>query len=58
MYNVSHHPQFNQDGGRLIYFEGTYVETFSQAKVKTPRYNYNQMMYRLDLSDPRLKVFN
>jgi hypothetical protein len=53
-YNPAHHPFFNQDGGRVIYFEGTYTDEFSGAKDKTPRYNYNQIMYRLDLADPRL----
>ena len=54
-YNVAHHPQFDQDGGRVIYFEGTYTTMFSGNPVPTPRYEYNQIMYRLDLSDPRLK---
>jgi len=54
-YNVVHHPFFDQDGGRTIYFEGTYTDAFSDAKEKTPRYNYNQIMYRLRLDDPRLK---
>ncbi len=53
-YNVKHHPYFDQDGGRLIYFEGTYTRAFSGTKVATPRYDYNQMMYRLALDDPRL----
>ncbi|HEY8504344.1 MAG TPA: hypothetical protein VIL46_07155 [Gemmataceae bacterium] len=55
-YNPVHHPFFDQDGGRVIYFEGTYSELFSGAPVKTPRYDYNQIMYRLDLSDPRLSL--
>lgn len=55
-YNVVQHPLFAQDGGRLIYFEGTYTDAFSDAKDKTPRYNYNQIMYRLDLADERLKA--
>ena len=38
----------------MIYFEGTYTREFSDAPVATPRYNYNQLMYRLDLADPRL----
>jgi hypothetical protein len=54
-YNPAHHPFFDQEGGKLIYFEGTYATTFSGAEVGTPRYEYNQIMYRLDLSDPRLK---
>lgn len=56
-YNPKHHPLFDQDDGRLIYFEGTYSHTFSgRAEQATPRYDYNQMMYRLDLSDPRLTL--
>ncbi len=54
-YNPVHHPLLDQEGGRLIYFEGTYVTTFSGNPVATPRYDYNQIMYRLDLSDPGLQ---
>jgi hypothetical protein len=50
-YNPVHHDFFDQDGGRLIYFEGTYTQTFSGNPVATPRYDYNQIMYRLDLRD-------
>lgn len=53
-YNPTHHDFFDEDGGRLIYFEGTYTHTFSGNPVPTPRYDYNQIMYRLDLDDPRL----
>ncbi len=55
-YNPAQHPFFDQDGGRLIYLEGTYVNTFSGNPHPTPYYEYNQIMYRLDLSDPRLKL--
>jgi hypothetical protein len=55
-YNPTQHPFFDQDGGRLIYFEGTYVDTYSGNEDKTPRYNYNQIMYRLALDDPRLTL--
>jgi hypothetical protein len=48
------HPFFDQQGGRVIYFEGTYTDTWSGNPVITPRYNYNQLMYRLSLDDPRL----
>jgi hypothetical protein len=54
-YNPVHHPFFDQDGGRLIYFEGTYANTFSGNPDPTPRYDYNQIMYRLNLADPRLQ---
>ena len=54
-YNPKHHPLFDQDGGRTIYFEGTYSFTFSGSEeTATPRYDYNQIMYRLNLDDPRL----
>jgi hypothetical protein len=56
-YNPVQHPFFEQEGGRLIYFEGTYATTFSRPdREATPRYDYNQVMYRLDLSDPRLRL--
>jgi len=54
-YNPKHHPQFDQEGGRFIFFEGTYTHTFSGNEQKTPRYDYNQIMYRLDLADERLR---
>lgn len=54
-YNVTHHDFFDQEEGKLIYFEGTYTKLFAKTKVPTPRYDYNQIMYRLDLSDRRLR---
>ena len=54
-YNVVQHAFFDQEGGCIIYFEGTYTSSFSAAKEDTPRYNYNQIPYRLRLDDPRLK---
>jgi hypothetical protein len=55
-YNPMQHPFFDQEGGRLIYFEGTYTNTFSGNPCPTPLYEYNNQMYRLDLSDPALKL--
>ena len=55
-YNPTQHSFFDQEDGRLIYFEGTYTASFSGAKAKTPRYDYNQIMYRLALDDPRLAL--
>ncbi|MBI2927839.1 MAG: hypothetical protein HYY24_19275 [Verrucomicrobia bacterium] len=55
-YNPTQHPFFDREGGQLIYFEGTYTAVFSAAPAPTPRYDYNQIMYRLDLADPRLAL--
>lgn len=55
-YNPKQHPQFDEEGGRRIYFEGTYSQTFSGNQRRTPRYDYNQIMYRLDLADERLAL--
>lgn len=54
-YNPRQHPFYASENGRVIYFEGTYTHTFSAAKTPTPRYDYNQLLYRLDLSDAKLK---
>jgi hypothetical protein len=55
-YNPVHHSFFDQEAGRIIYFEGTYTDSFSGAKAKTPRYDYNQIMYRLELDHPQLTL--
>lgn len=55
-YNPVHHDFLDQQGSRIIFFEGTYSHTFSGNPTPTPRYDYNQIMYRLDLADPRLKA--
>jgi hypothetical protein len=55
-YNPVHHDFLDQEGGRVVYFEGTYTATFSGAKTRTPRYDYNQILYRLNLDDPRLRL--
>jgi hypothetical protein len=53
-YNPVHHAFLDREGGRVIHFEGTYTVSFSDAPAPTPRYDYNQILYRLDLDDPRL----
>ena len=55
-YNPKQHPLFNTDGGRTIYFEGTYTNMFSGNKNPTPGYNYNQIMYKVDVQDPQLNL--
>ncbi len=55
-YNPKQDVQFDKDGGRILFFEGTYVNTFSGNPNPTPRYDYNQIMYKLDLADERLAL--
>jgi len=53
-YNPRRHSFFDQQGGRLIYFEGTFSNSLGVTEVTTPRYEYNQIMYRLDVDNPKL----
>lgn len=55
-YNPKQHPLLNDDGGRTIYFEGTYTNMFSGNESPTPGYNYNQIMYKVDVEDDRLNL--
>ncbi len=55
-YNPKQHPMLAKEGGKVVFFEGTYTTTFSGNPDPTPRYDYNQVMYSLDLSDPRLSL--
>jgi hypothetical protein len=55
-YNPKQHAFFSGKDSRHLYFEGTYTHTFSGNEHRTPRYDYNQVMYRLDLDDPRLAL--
>jgi len=55
-YNPKLHPMFTPADGKTLYFEGTYTRTFSGNEQSTPRYEYNQILYRLNLTDPRLNL--
>ncbi|GLX66707.1 discoidin domain-containing protein [Paenibacillus glycanilyticus] len=54
-YNPSQHEYFIKDGGRYLYFEATFTNSYTKAPAM-PRYNYNQMMYKLDLANPELNL--
>jgi hypothetical protein len=54
IYNPVHHAFLDAEGGKVIYFQGTYSLEFSGNPLAPARYDYNQVMYRLDLSDTRL----
>ena len=51
-YNPVLHPEFFRDDSPVIHFEGTYTATFSGNHQPTPRWDYNQVLYQLDLSKP------
>lgn len=55
-YNPKIHPGMVPDDSPVLLFEGTYTKTFSNAPVATPRYDYNQILYRIDLDDLALKA--
>ncbi|ROV98333.1 hypothetical protein VMCG_07156 [Cytospora schulzeri] len=56
LYNPVQHYELMREGGRHVYFSGTFVNTFSGNQWPTPYYNYNNIMYRLDLKDPSLSL--
>ena len=49
-YNPTQLPFFDEEGGRIIYFQGTYSTNFFDSAPPTPLYEYNQITYRLDLA--------
>jgi hypothetical protein len=54
-YNPMLHPEFTPAASPILLFEGTYTKEFADHPEPTPRYDYNQILYRLDLDDPALK---
>jgi len=48
-YNPKIHQEFSGQNGKILYFEGTYTTAFSGNSEPTARYDYNQILYRLDL---------
>ena len=54
-YNPCLHPEFTPEGSPILLFEGTYTRDFADRPPPTPRHEYNQILYRLDLDDPALK---
>ena len=47
-------PEFDKNGGRTIYLKGSFSSTFGDEKKDAPRHDYNIMVYKLELDDPRL----
>ena len=55
-YNPVHHSFLDQRSGKDIFIEGTYTNYFSGNSERTPRYDYNQIMYKLNLENPELEM--
>jgi hypothetical protein len=53
-YNPRLHSELTDPKSPVLLFEGTYTAEFADRPARTPRYDYNQILYRLDLDDPKL----
>ena len=54
-YNPRLHPECTPASSPVLLFEGSYTAQFADKPAPTPRYDYTQILYRLDLDDPALK---
>ena len=54
-YNRRLHADWSSPDSPVLLFEGTYTAMFADKPPPTPRYDYNQILYRLDLDDEALK---
>ena len=55
-YNPVLHSEAFRDDSPVIHFEGTYVTTFTNNQQPTPRWDYNQVLYQVDLSQPAFQA--
>jgi hypothetical protein len=55
-YNPRLHPEMTPSDSPILLFEGTFTREFSNNKESVPRYDYNQILYRLDLDQAGLKA--
>jgi hypothetical protein len=55
-YNPDVIPFFSEARGRIVFFDATYTKTYSSARIATPRYDYNEVMYGIDLDDPAMAL--
>lgn len=54
-YNPCLRPELCPSDSSILLFEGTYSREFADRPPATPRHDYNQVLYRLDLDDPALE---
>lgn len=55
-YNPRLHPELTPSDSPILLFEGTYTSEFADHAPPTPRYDYNQILYRIDLDDPAFQA--
>jgi hypothetical protein len=55
-YNPRLHPEFTRKDSPALLFEGTYTMQFADKPAPTARYDYNQILYRIDLDDQQLRA--
>jgi hypothetical protein len=55
-YNPRLHPEFTPADSPMLFFEATYTKQFADHADATPRHDYNQILYRVDLDDPALAL--
>ena len=55
-YNPCLHPGFTAEGSPVLLFEATFTAEFADKPIPAGRFNYNQILYRIDLDDPALAV--
>lgn len=55
-YNPRVHGEWLDERTPFLLFEATYTQQFADRPVPTPRYDYNQILYRLDFDEPRLEA--
>jgi len=55
-YNPRLHPELTPTNSPVLLYEATYARQFAKHPQATPRHDYNQVLYRLDLDDPALKL--
>lgn len=55
-YNPRIHPAFTGADSSPLIFEATFTQQFADKPAAVARYDYNQLLYRLDLDDPALEA--
>jgi hypothetical protein len=53
-YNPRIHAEFNERDSPILIFEATFTRQFADHPAPVARYDYNQVLYRLDLDDAAL----